>query len=38
MDIQQQITLAIMEQFARDGIEFPYPTQTVFVQREGATA
>jgi small-conductance mechanosensitive channel len=34
MDIQQQINLAINEEFAKRGIEFAYPTQTLFVNRE----
>jgi small-conductance mechanosensitive channel len=36
MDIQQNINLTLYEQFAAEGIEFAYPTQTVFV--EGAAA
>lgn len=31
MDIQQAINLAIYERFAQDGIDFAYPTQTVFI-------
>ncbi len=31
MDIQQEINFKIMEAFAREGIEFAYPTQTVFM-------
>ena len=31
MDIQQSINLTILEQFAAEGIEFAYPTRTVFV-------
>lgn len=31
MDIQQRINLGIMETFAREKIEFAYPTQTVYV-------
>jgi small-conductance mechanosensitive channel len=31
MDIQQRINLAIFEDFAANGIEFAYPTQTLFV-------
>lgn len=31
MDIQQGINLAIMERFQNEGIEFAYPTQTVYV-------
>lgn len=34
MDIQQAINLAIYRQFAREGIEFAYPTQTLFIQGE----
>lgn len=30
MDIQQQINIAIMRQFGQEGIEFAYPTQTVY--------
>ena len=33
MDIQQAINLYIHECFEREGIEFAYPTQTVFVQK-----
>jgi small-conductance mechanosensitive channel len=33
MDIQQEINLAIMEEFKKRGIEFAYPTQTLFVSR-----
>jgi small-conductance mechanosensitive channel len=36
MDVQQAINLAIYQQFERAGIEFAYPTQTVFL--EGAAA
>ncbi|MGD8279306.1 MAG: mechanosensitive ion channel family protein [Gemmatimonadota bacterium] len=31
MDIQQKINLAIMERFEAEGIEFAYPTQTLYV-------
>ena len=34
MDIQEDINLKIFEQFAKEGIEFAYPTQTLYVQRE----
>lgn len=34
MDIQQSINLAIFERFARDGIDFAYPTRTLFLHRE----
>lgn len=33
MDIQQAINLHIHERFEQEGIEFAYPTQTVFVQQ-----
>ncbi len=32
MDIQQRINLAIMEAFQDDGIEFAFPTQTLFLE------
>jgi small-conductance mechanosensitive channel len=31
MDVQQSINLTVLERFAAEGIEFAYPTQTVFV-------
>ncbi len=34
MDAQQTINLGIMQAFAERGIEFAYPTQTLYVQRE----
>lgn len=34
MDIQQAINLEIFQQFGREGIEFAYPTRTIFVQHE----
>jgi small-conductance mechanosensitive channel len=33
MDIQQAINLNIHEQFEKEGIEFAYPTQTVFIEQ-----
>jgi small-conductance mechanosensitive channel len=33
MDIQQEINLAIMEEFKKRGIEFAYPTQTLFLNK-----
>jgi small-conductance mechanosensitive channel len=33
MDIQQAINLAIYREFESQGIEFAYPTQTIFVER-----
>ena len=33
MDIQQEINLAIYEAFAKQGIEFAYPTQTLYVNK-----
>ncbi|MGE3526922.1 MAG: mechanosensitive ion channel family protein, partial [Gemmatimonadales bacterium] len=38
MDIQQAINLQIFEEFGKRGIEFAYPTQTLFVSREGTGA
>ena len=35
MDTQQEINLAIKGQFEKKGIEMAYPTQTVYVNREG---
>ncbi|MDY0384956.1 mechanosensitive ion channel family protein [Trichlorobacter sp.] len=34
MGVQEQINLAIFSSFAQQGIEFAYPTQTLFLQRE----
>ena len=31
MDIQQEINLALIEEFAIRGIEFAFPTQTLYV-------
>lgn len=33
MDIQQEINLAIKEEFEKRGIEFAYPTQTLFIEK-----
>ena len=35
MDIQQQINFEIKEEFEKLGIEFAYPTQTLFVEKQG---
>jgi len=35
MDTQQEINLGIKERFEKEGIEFAYPTQTVFVNKAG---
>lgn len=35
MDIQQAVNLQVHEQFEQQGIEFAYPTQTLFVQKNG---
>ncbi len=37
MDIQQGINLCIHESFEREGIEFAYPTQTLFLERPQAS-
>ncbi|MFQ5457713.1 MAG: mechanosensitive ion channel family protein [Myxococcota bacterium] len=34
MDIQQAINFAIMEAFEREGIEFAYPTRTLFIEKQ----
>jgi len=36
MDIQQAVNLEIFRRFAEAGIQFAYPTQTLFVERETA--
>jgi small-conductance mechanosensitive channel len=36
MDAQQAINLAIFERFAREGVEFAYPTRTLLIRREPA--
>ena len=36
MDVQQEINLLIYERFVDEGIEFAYPTQTLFVENAGA--
>jgi small-conductance mechanosensitive channel len=38
MDIQQEINLALHARFEKEGIEFAYPTQTLFVGKEEAAA
>jgi small-conductance mechanosensitive channel len=35
MDIQQAINLKIYKEFEKQGIEFAYPTQTLFVTKDG---
>jgi small-conductance mechanosensitive channel len=35
MDCQQAINLKIHESFENEGIDFAYPTQTLFLRREG---
>ena len=35
MDIQQNINFAIKEEFEKRGIEFAYPTQTLFMEKSG---
>jgi small-conductance mechanosensitive channel len=38
MDVQQAINLRIHERFEEEGIEFAYPTQTLFLVRQGTQA
>ena len=33
MDIQEQVNLTLAERFATEGIEFAYPTQTIYVKQ-----
>ena len=35
MDVQQEIVLALLRRFRERGIEFAYPTRTVWLEREG---
>jgi small-conductance mechanosensitive channel len=35
MDLQERINLGLFKAFGREGIEFAYPTQTIFVQQSG---
>lgn len=35
MDTQQAINLGLKERFEEEGIEFAYPTQTLFIERDG---
>jgi len=35
MDTQQEINLALFRRFAQEGIEFAYPTQTIFLANQG---
>jgi small-conductance mechanosensitive channel len=35
MDTQQRFNLELYKRFEAEGIEFAYPTRTVFVQHEG---
>jgi small-conductance mechanosensitive channel len=34
MDVQQDINLKIYKEFEKQGIEFAYPTQTLFLNNE----
>ncbi|SFD14237.1 mechanosensitive ion channel family protein [Massilia yuzhufengensis] len=38
MDVQQAINLALFERFAEEGIDFAYPTQTLYLARARAGA
>ncbi len=35
MDVQQEVNLAIKESFEKEGIEFAYPTSTIFLSKQG---
>ncbi len=36
MDIQQEINFSIREEFEKRGIEFAYPTQTLYIEKSPA--
>ena len=36
MKIQEAINLALLESFAAEGVEFAYPTQTLFLEKPGS--
>ena len=38
MDIQQSINLSIMRKFEEQGIEFAFPSQTLYLEGNGITA
>ena len=38
MDIQQAVNLGIFEAFEKTGIDFAYPTQTLYVSQAAAAA
>jgi len=33
LDVQQEFNLALLERFEKEGIEFAYPTQTIFMEK-----
>lgn len=33
MNVQQEVNLSLMQQFEKEGIEFAYPTQTLYIQK-----
>jgi small-conductance mechanosensitive channel len=37
MDVQQSLNLAIYERFAGEGVEFAFPTRTLFVKTESSS-
>lgn len=37
MDVQQRVNFSIVERFASEGIEFAYPTRTLYVKGEGGS-
>jgi small-conductance mechanosensitive channel len=36
MDIQQAINLEIFQQFEKEGIEFAYPSQSIFINDDSS--
>jgi small-conductance mechanosensitive channel len=37
MDIQQDVNLRVYREFEKRGIEFAYPTQTLFINKEDSS-
>jgi len=37
LDIQQEVNIALKEKFEQEGIEFAYPTQTIFLEKPHET-
>jgi small-conductance mechanosensitive channel len=37
MDVQQAINLALLQRFGAEGIEFAFPTQTIYLEKGDST-